>query len=487
MAQTADIQQVQPRGRRPRGTGIIEFLHLPVLQQTLGADGAIQSETISVTDTTTKETIKAWLRDYDLPVSGTRAELLARLRDYSNNRAGWVSIFQVKKKRTRGGVSGSGACRPSAKRARAVFGNEEPVEGYQTKKNAQSVEVPKSATEINNSTALVNKFLSLPFSRAGGQPIAGSSSLSGEVETSVNGLEMHAPAGSPIQGENLQPLTPSTSHYLPVVASAEIPNIAVLQASQQPTLPILSASSANVSVNNSELSSVENTHTAIVGDEELHYNPSMVPDVPVVRFAADLGQLFREWHSSERLQVNGRGIPIKYWPEFYKKRKGVKEHAWAAIRNQWTNWKFIAEERDHLGSDEAFWAKWQDSNGTALNYTAILKGLMAEREAANKEAKAKALQFFHEDLNSEDAGNSFKYEKSGQTHLVSIQMTLDPEKRAIQRLYSDWRVAVTVGSTATTAKDGGEVCFGVCTTRVAVAKMGGIPSGFHMSPKDCTA
>ncbi|TDL16534.1 hypothetical protein BD410DRAFT_844347 [Rickenella mellea] len=441
MAQTADIQQVQPRGRRPRGTGIIEFLHLPVLQQTLGADGAIQSETISVTDMTTKETIKAWLRDYDLPVSGTRVELLARLRNYSNDRAGWVSSvhFQVKKKRTRGGASGSGACRPSAKRARAVFGDKEPVAGYQTKKDAQSVEVPKSAIEINISTALVNKFLSLPFSRAGGQPIAGSSSLSGEVETSVNGLEMHAPAGSPIQGEiiyrrlyrqmkqqelnilgaiqNLQPLIPSTSHYTPAAATAEIPNIAVVQALQEPTLPIVSASSANLSVNDSELSSVENTHTTILGNEEFHYNPSMVPDVPAVRFAADLGQLFCEWHSSERLQVNGRGIPIKYWPEFYKKRKGVKEHAWAAVRNQWTNWKFIVEERDHLGSDEAFWAKWQDSKGITLNYTANLKGLKVEREAANKDAKAKALQFFNEDLSSEDAGNLFKYEKSGQTHL----------------------------------------------------------------------
>ncbi|TDL15194.1 hypothetical protein BD410DRAFT_845401 [Rickenella mellea] len=436
MAQTAEIHQVQPRGRQPRGAGIIEFLHLPVLQQTLGADGVIQSETISVTDTTTKEAIKAWLRDYDLPVSGTRAELLARLRNYSNNRAGWVSIFQVKKKRTRGSASGSGACRPSAKRARAVFGDEEPVAGYQTKRDAQSVEVPKSATEISTSTALVNKFLSLPFSRAGGQPIAGSSSLSGEVETSVNGLEMHALAGSPIQGEivyrrlhrqmkqqelnilgaiqNLQPLAPSTSRYMPAVATAEIPNMAVVQALQE---PIPSASPENSSANDSELLSVENTHTAILGDEEFHYSPSMVPDVPAVQFASDLGQLFREWHSSERLQVNGRGIPIKYWPEFYKKRKGVKEHAWAAIRNQWTNWKFIAEERDHLGSDEVFWAKWRDSKGVALNYTAILNGLKAEREAANKNAKAKALQFFNEDLNSEDAGNLFKYEKSGQTHL----------------------------------------------------------------------
>jgi len=38
--------------------------------------------------------------------------------------------------------------------------------------------------------------------------------------------------------------------------------------------------------------------------------------------------------------INGRGIPVKYWDVFYKKRnRHVETDAWKAIKVQWGNWK----------------------------------------------------------------------------------------------------------------------------------------------------
>lgn len=82
-------------------------------------------------------------------------------------------------------------------------------------------------------------------------------------------------------------------------------------------------------------------HLAVLklGDEELAVDQTTVPDPPAITFSQDLSALFTEWHCSDKLVVNGRGIPIKYWPLFYHSKHGIKRGAWKALRTVWGNWK----------------------------------------------------------------------------------------------------------------------------------------------------
>lgn len=76
-----------------------------------------------------------------------------------------------------------------------------------------------------------------------------------------------------------------------------------------------------------------------LGDEEFACDRTQISDPPAKHFSNNISELFQQWHQSEYLVVNGRGIPIKYWPEFYQAKKGFKSGAWKAIRVEWGNWK----------------------------------------------------------------------------------------------------------------------------------------------------
>ena len=64
-----------------------------------------------------------------------------------------------------------------------------------------------------------------------------------------------------------------------------------------------------------------------------------VPDPPAINFSNDVDRLFHEWETSTLLIVNGHGIPIKHWGQFYKKAVGAKPTAWDALKTKWGKWK----------------------------------------------------------------------------------------------------------------------------------------------------
>jgi hypothetical protein len=78
-----------------------------------------------------------------------------------------------------------------------------------------------------------------------------------------------------------------------------------------------------------------------LGGEDFAIDRTSVPDPPAMHFSNDISGLFQHWNSSDCLVVNGRGIPIKYWPEFYQAKRGFKAGAWKAIRVEWGNWKVM--------------------------------------------------------------------------------------------------------------------------------------------------
>ena len=83
----------------------------------------------------------------------------------------------------------------------------------------------------------------------------------------------------------------------------------------------------------------ENVGTTRLDNEVFLFDKTKVPDPPTIHLSKDIDRLCREWEDSTLLVVNGRSIPVKYWPEFYKKGKGAKTSVWQALRVEWGNWK----------------------------------------------------------------------------------------------------------------------------------------------------
>ncbi|KAG1748445.1 uncharacterized protein EDB91DRAFT_1079400 [Suillus paluster] len=80
-----------------------------------------------------------------------------------------------------------------------------------------------------------------------------------------------------------------------------------------------------------EITPPKNLGITHLGQEQSLYNRTTVPSPPTVHLSKDINRLCEEWEESNLLVVNGHGIPIKYWGEFYKKGKGVKTAAWDAL------------------------------------------------------------------------------------------------------------------------------------------------------------
>ncbi|KAG1763968.1 hypothetical protein EV702DRAFT_1051544 [Suillus placidus] len=202
----------------------------------------------------------------------------------------------------------------------------------------------------------------------------------------------------------------------------------VLQPADQPAAPRLSSTAPTVTrptVSALSTQAISNpvlvpVHTipprnlAIVqlDDGELAFDKTAVMRPPAVRFSTDVSALFREWHCSMYLVVNGRGIPIKYWGEVYKRCAGENSKAWALC-------KFIVEERSRFASDDAFWAAWSDASGQRTGYTQICNTLQRQRVQRDAQDAAAARTFFGGSLGHSDAQGAFTYMKSGVARLMS--------------------------------------------------------------------
>lgn len=182
--------------------------------------------------------------------------------------------------------------------------------------------------------------------------------------------------------------------------------------------------------------SPQNLVVLTLGDEELAVDRTTVPDPPSIVFSHDLSALFAAWHCSDALVVNGRGIPIKYWPLFYHAKNGIKGGAWKALRTIWGNWKvslvkliskadtnspnlapqFVVEERERFESDDAFWDA-HSANDTHLDYTTILKRLADNRASQAQQDVHDVMLFFNGDLSHPNANGAFTY-TSGKTTKV---------------------------------------------------------------------
>jgi hypothetical protein len=144
-----------------------------------------------------------------------------------------------------------------------------------------------------------------------------------EVECKINqALHLHTRSSPPI------PLTTTSRpplQYKP--GPSQAPSAKSLSLSTTETLPREKIPAANLAI-------------ARLGDEDFAYDKSKLQGPPLIHLSKDIQQLCQEWESSKLLVVNGRGIPVKFWGEFFKKSKTRMEFsAWDSIKVEWGNWK----------------------------------------------------------------------------------------------------------------------------------------------------
>ena len=160
-------------------------------------------------------------------------------------------------------------------------------------------------------------------------------SFKNDIGNHIDGLELYLQSHLPNQtSDHLGPLSQTVMQTTPPPTATDPCRPAVTV-----TIPPVS----NVTNQSIMLpaAAIDPKHLVIVklGDEEFACDHTQVNDPPMRHFSNNISGLFEHWHCSDYLVVNGRGIPIKYWPEFYKAKKGFKAGAWKAIRVEWGNWK----------------------------------------------------------------------------------------------------------------------------------------------------
>lgn len=102
---------------------------------------------ISVSLTRTK--MRLLLQGYNLPgISGSRADMLARLVTYAQDQTLWISQFAATPSRTRGSMTGASANKVSAKRIRDQFDPEDAVSGQHRSKKA-ALNMPDSRSSAD--------------------------------------------------------------------------------------------------------------------------------------------------------------------------------------------------------------------------------------------------------------------------------------------------------------------------------------------------
>ena len=151
---------------------------------------------------------------------------------------------------------------------------------------------------------------------------------------------MESKETGPAWAESTSSLRHSNSNSVPSDGQATR-RCTVIQPEPRTTAQTVTASavSAPLPLPRESIQATENLGIAQLGSEQFSYDKMTVPPPPTIHLSQDIDRLCREWDESNLLIVNGRGIPVKYWGEFYKRGKGVKVTAWDALRVEWGNWK----------------------------------------------------------------------------------------------------------------------------------------------------
>ena len=86
-------------------------------------------------------------------------------------------------------------------------------------------------------------------------------------------------------------------------------------------------------------------------------------------------------------------------------------------------YQFIANERERLGSDTAFWQKFSDSEDNKFTYQKILDTLQDERKSRDQQDCDEARRLFGTEFERPEAGSHFRYRKTKRGLVVFQDVT----------------------------------------------------------------
>ncbi|EPT03527.1 hypothetical protein FOMPIDRAFT_113893 [Fomitopsis schrenkii] len=455
--------------------GDIELL-LPRPGQTLNEEQRdIELVKFKISKSTTKKELAVELVKYGLAVTGTRLAQIERLRAFADDRTQWA---RPAVKRKRGDISGARSASHSSKRIISQFGTTETAIEYQNKYGSdrrKPVPATESTLAYNEAwcSAVLQNYASSTHTALGqveatlvpavGVPESESSTVMRESNRTFGNesdVQMDIPGTAAFPAGNSEPSetavhvrrlerqlfrveekhdrTLSNLLSLSIKIDAFV-NPRVLSVPHTPPqiTPRISEGPSDVpavapgdpppptcnTTTEREGTTSTPSHASVVcaklGDEDFYFDRAHLPDPPSIHFSQDISALFREWHSSHLLTINGRGIAIKHWEVLYKKRRGFTDtDAWKVIGVEWLNWKFLVEERECFPSEEAFWREYSDEKHEHMSYQQILDRLKAVRAHQDNVDYKAAIEYFGGNLDRTDANGKFRYKKGGKSMLM---------------------------------------------------------------------
>ncbi|KAM5536758.1 hypothetical protein V8D89_009597, partial [Ganoderma adspersum] len=455
---------IMPSGIRKTST-----LILPKPGQQYNSNEVIETEIYEITKQTTIKMLKERLELYGLPRDGIRNVLIGRLEEFASDQMAWRSLFQPQSKRKRGSQTGKRKESHSAKRVSVMFNNnnDQPVvHPYRFEGTHRPVQIQTEFQEmqLDNWTDSVladcrdanwegAAMLANPSHQATEDNLpAEEAELSDDrgystkatmrrILLHVKGIDqvLHdkifitqtAPPSVPASAgitapyavastfsthlapppDSIIPPPPTSS---PLANHIEFPSmIAAMPTPAQPSSDHLPTASSWSSTQ------VPSKHTVTLQLENgtLTFDQWEIPDPPAQHFSKQIPKLFAEWDTGTLLRVSGQYIPLKHWPDIYRARAGGKPGVWDTLKVEFANWKYLVEEKERLGSEDAFWAVYTKEDGSPLGYQKILDRLKKARADRDRADANAARKYFGNDLLRVDTNGAFQYEKGGKMKL----------------------------------------------------------------------
>ncbi|KAJ3530100.1 hypothetical protein NM688_g7756 [Phlebia brevispora] len=378
-----------------------EVLTLPVLQEAYNGTGNMPTQNYVVNRHFTKRKIEELLKTYHLVTSGTKGEMLDRLRNYALHPERWAENYQAAPMRVRGSTKGSRANGSVAKRTRAMFGDDDndhanmhpckrAVTGMMRGRTEAEIkeqqdlakvclarmkqlkehEVVKRVVEKNLTAAepsmqeptddeliaFVTDFhlrfdlQPLPRREEAATLLPQTADLRADIQAvkcAIDALTHHVL-------QNAHGLAPATAATLTQVPQDENGSHAITTtpAGMPAVAGVICAGAGSTFVNVSDsidappikantVPKANGTRQLTIDGIVLTFDPSTVGDPPQgLAYSGDrLEQLFAEWYNSAHIVIDSHPIAIRYWNRIFVARAGLKKNAWKKFRSTWHNWK----------------------------------------------------------------------------------------------------------------------------------------------------
>ncbi|KAK0221090.1 hypothetical protein EDD85DRAFT_984103 [Armillaria nabsnona] len=402
----------------------------------------------------TIERIKPYLKAFNLGGLTLKCEaMIHRLYQFSQDCDTWKILYVACPSRYRGQATGSRANRPSAKRARDQFGDDERLEQTTHASKCAAISLPDRHTAQDRDNA--DEWMNLVLNECKGD----AAGMSRNNQATGPAIAVHGSGDS--GGEQLTHKSEESHMYnLKEAVTSGMANIISAVGHMESKL-LTSHSTDNSNKPNNHCQLLQITHSNFSGQNILAttsrmpeaynelrtdapdtitaspampitFDPAKVPSIPAISFADDIPGLAKNWHSSNLLVLGGHGIPIKHWDKIYKARFNIKKNAWKSFRSTYSDWQFLS-----YPTEADFWKAYTNETGR-LPYQKILNKIEQKCIASKADFSVDvdvAREFFDHDLSkaprsSRQGEASFSYRKSGKWYV----------KKSDQKIAKAWQL-----------------------------------------------